>query len=142
MKTWLLDTGPIVAYLDVCDPAHALVGRAFDDFVGEFVMTSAVVAESMYFVSVLLRGPESLVEFLEASRTRVVDCFQPDDLKCSVKLMKKYADTPMDFADATLVLLGDALRQNNICTLDRRGFSTYRTAAGKRFSLVLEDFAT
>jgi len=137
-----MDTGPIVAYLDANDPLHDLAGKALDGFIGQLLTTSAVVTEAMHFVAADTRGPGLLVDFLESSGTRVVDCCQPGDLKRSVKLMMKYADTPMDFADASLVLLGDALRQNNICTLDRRGFSTYRTAVGKRFNLVLEDFAT
>lgn len=53
--------------------------------------------------------------------------------------MQKYADTPMDFADASLVLLGDSLRVTQVCTLDRRGFATYRMATGKRFTLVLDE---
>ena len=51
------------------------------------------------------------------------------------KLMSRYADTPMDFADATLVLLGEALEVFDIVTLHRRGFSTYRPRRSKHFSL-------
>jgi predicted nucleic acid-binding protein len=138
VKVWLIDTGPIVAFLDHSDPFHEVVGKALDDFSGQLITTSAVVTEAMHFVAADTRGPGSLVDFLNASRTRIVDCCQSDDLKSAVKLMKKYADTPMDFADGSLVLLGDALGQNHICTLDRRGFSTYRMATGKRFDLVLE----
>jgi predicted nucleic acid-binding protein len=43
----------------------------------------------------------------------------------------------MDFADATLVLLAEAIGILDILTLDRRGFSTYRTAKGKKFHLIL-----
>jgi uncharacterized protein len=138
----LLDTGPLVAYLNTRDPAHNLSARALDRFTGQFITTSAVVTEAMFFAICDARGPGQLLDFIESSRTKVVDCCQPNELKGAVRLMQKYVDTPMDFADATLVLLGDALRQNNICTLDRRGFSTYRTSAGKRFNLVLEDLAT
>ena len=52
--------------------------------------------------------------------------------------MEKYPDTPMDFADATLVLLSEALECREIFTLDRRGFSAYRTRAGEPFRLVLD----
>jgi predicted nucleic acid-binding protein len=41
----------------------------------------------------------------------------------------------MDFADATLVLLAGTLGITDIVTLDRRGFSTYRTSRGKAFRL-------
>ena len=55
----------------------------------------------------------------------------------AANLKATYADTPMDFADATLVQLADAVGVIDILTLDRRGFSTYRTAKGKAFRLVL-----
>jgi hypothetical protein len=45
---------------------------------------------------------------------------------------------PMEFVDATLVLLADHVASPDIATLDRRGFSTHRTAKGKRFRLVLD----
>lgn len=51
--------------------------------------------------------------------------------------MKQYRDTPMDFADATLVLLAEELGLLDILTLDRRGFSTYRIGRGRAFRLVL-----
>ena len=53
-------------------------------------------------------------------------------------LMKKYADTPMDFADATLVLLAEETGQSEILTLDERGFRTYRYRGTRRFRLVLD----
>jgi len=52
--------------------------------------------------------------------------------------MEKYSDVPMDYADATLVLLAEHLGVFEILTLDRRGFSAYRSSRGKRFSLVLD----
>ena len=52
--------------------------------------------------------------------------------------MQKYADTPMDFADATLVLLAEALDLRDVLTLDRRGFSTYRTRRRRSLGLVLD----
>jgi predicted nucleic acid-binding protein len=43
----------------------------------------------------------------------------------------------MDFADATLVLLAERLGVFDVLTLDRRGFGVFRSAQGKRFTLVL-----
>jgi predicted nucleic acid-binding protein len=52
--------------------------------------------------------------------------------------MHQYRDTPMDFADATLVLLAEALSVSEILTLDRRGFATYRTRRRRHFRLILD----
>ncbi|MDP3774316.1 MAG: hypothetical protein Q8Q85_08620 [Gemmatimonadales bacterium] len=51
-------------------------------------------------------------------------------------LMRRYADVPMDYADATLVTLGDALRLDTVFTFDRRGFEAYRGARGTPFTII------
>lgn len=139
VKTWLVDTGPLVAYLDASDPDHRRVAAAFDDFRGRLVTSSAVVTETMHFVSAGRDGPRLLAGFVEASRMAIHDLSRPPELGEAVALMEKYADVPMDFADATLMLLSEALGIREIATLDRRGFSTYRTRRGRALRLVLDD---
>jgi hypothetical protein len=56
----------------------------------------------------------------------------------AVALMERYSDTPMDFADATLVLLAEGLSALDVLTLDRRGFSVYRTRDGRGLRNVLD----
>ena len=123
MRTWLIDTGPLVAYLDAGDPEHTRVVDALDAFVGRLVTSSAVVTETMHFVSAGSSGPRLLAEFIAASRMTVHDLCRLLEFGEAVRLMEKYDDVPMDFADATLVLLAEAL--------DRRGFSAYRTRPGR-----------
>jgi hypothetical protein len=134
----LLDTGPLVAYLDARDPAHARVVRSWDAFTGRFLTTSAVVTEAMHFVSRAPSGPRLLAELAEASGLVVYDLSGPSELHAAATLMERYADTPMDFADATLVLLAEVLEIEGILTLDRRGFATYRTEGRRAFRLVLD----
>jgi predicted nucleic acid-binding protein len=40
--------------------------------------------------------------------------------------MRRYANLPMDFADASLVVLAENLGHGRILTSDRRDFSIYR----------------
>jgi hypothetical protein len=138
VKTWLVDTGPLVAYLDASEPDHAPVAARWDGFNGRLVTSSAVITETMHFVSELRAGPRALAELVSASGMEVYDLSRPPELGEAVALMERYADTPMDFADATLVLLAEALRVNEILTLDRRGFRTYRTRPGKALRLALD----
>ncbi len=42
----------------------------------------------------------------------------------------------MDFADATLVALGEELETDWVFTLDHRGFSTYRLKGKKPFRII------
>ena len=138
MKTWIVDTGPIVAYLDSGDPAHTNVAARWDVFRGQLATSSAVITEAMYFVSEDASGPRHLADLVAASGMEVYDLSRPPELHEAVSLMEKYSDTPMDFADATLVLLSEALQVPDVFTLDRRGFSTYRTRKRRAFRLVLD----
>lgn len=67
MKYWLLDTGPLVAYLNRADPAHSKVAACLDCFTGQLASTSAVITEAMHFVSSDSRGPRWCAEFVDAS---------------------------------------------------------------------------
>lgn len=136
VKTWLVDTGSFIAYINRRDPAHVAVSARLDEFTGLLVTTGAVVTEVMYFLSEVPDGPVAFAELLVASGTRIAELSDPNLVLAATGLMSRYSDTPMDFADATLVQLADALNVIDILTLDRRGFSTYRTAKGKAFRLV------
>lgn len=65
----------------------------------------------------------------------LADAGDPDHDGCSAALMGKYADTPMDLADATLVATAEDLGTDRIFTIDR-DFHVYRTSNRKRFKLI------
>jgi len=93
----------------------------------------------MHFVAPSERGPRLLADFIVSSGITVIDFTQPTILRDVAALMEKYSDLPMDFADATLVLLAEEIAVQEILTLDRRGFSVFRTPGRKPFHLVLDD---
>lgn len=138
MRTWLLDTGPLVAYLDASQEGHAEVAAVAGPFVGRLATTSSVITEAMHFVSAAVDGPRVLSELLAAWNVEVYDFTDTRGLPDVMDLMERYANVPMDFADATLVLLAEMLDSTDVLTLDRRGFATYRTRAGHSFGLVLD----
>jgi predicted nucleic acid-binding protein len=138
MRAWLLDTGPLVAYLDGADPAHPTVATRLGGWSGRLCTTGAVITEAMHFVSASPEGPSLLAAFASEAGLLVYECTQPWQIAEAADLMRRYADTPMDFADATLVLLAGRLGVFEVATLDRRGFSTYRAARRKAFRLVLD----
>jgi len=59
-----------------------------------------------------------------------------EDLPALARLMKQYADRPMDFADATLVHLARKESVSTIFTIDHDDFETYRIAGRRRFRIV------
>jgi len=114
----LIDTGPLVAYLDANDHAHSEVVSNLDRFEGRLATTSAVITELMHFVSEVASGPRTLTRLIGAANIGIYDLCRPPELDEAVSLMEKYSDTPMDFADATLVLLAEGLDVHRIFTLD------------------------
>jgi predicted nucleic acid-binding protein len=60
----------------------------------------------------------------------------PDDLPGLSTMLRKYADRPMDLADASLVWLANATGVTDIITIDRADFAVYRTAKRKAFKNV------
>ncbi len=141
LTSLLLDTGPLVAYLNSRDPAHRWIAATLDEFSGQIHTTSAVITEAMHFVTRAAGqrapfGPALLAEFITASSMRVHDLSHGARLHQAVALMQQYADAPMDYADATLVLLAEHLTVLEILTLDRRGFSFFRTPTGLPLQMI------
>ena len=140
MTACLLDTGPLVALLDRSEPDHHLVRNFMTRLKGPRLLTTgAIITEAFYFLSEIENGSASLAAFLDASGTEVRDVFHPDALGTAVGLMNKYADTPMDFPDATLVWTAEQTGTDKVLTLNRRGFSTFRFGKNRRFKLLLDE---
>ena len=54
-------------------------------------------------------------------------------LQRAFELMVQYADSPMDLADASLVVAAESLHLHKIFTIDRRDFATYRIRRGHKY---------
>ena len=50
--------------------------------------------------------------------------------------MSRYADRPMDFADATLVYLAKREGLSTVFTVDHADFETYRIEGRRRFRVL------
>lgn len=138
MTGWLLDAGPLVAYLDRHEPEHPRVKERLDRFPGALITTGAVITEAMHLVRRRRNGPGLIARFASTAPLHVEDYSQPAALLRAAELMERYADTPMDYGDATLVLLAEDLGLRELVTLDRRGLATFRTPSGEPLVNVLD----
>jgi uncharacterized protein len=59
-----------------------------------------------------------------------------DELAALEALMHRYADRPMDFADATLVHLAERDGLRTILTVDHSDFETYRIGRSAKFRIL------
>ncbi|HEY5914825.1 MAG TPA: PIN domain-containing protein [Verrucomicrobiae bacterium] len=123
-KRVLIDAGPIVAYLDRSEAAHEWAAGQFDRF-GAFLTCESVLAETC---ARLCYGGLDQWRVLELVQNGVLDL--DFDIKRSAnrvsRLMQKYADQPMDLADACLVVMSEKYDDSVVLTLDKNDFAAYR----------------
>ncbi|SDB60784.1 hypothetical protein SAMN05660653_03141 [Desulfonatronum thiosulfatophilum] len=130
----LLDTGPWVALIDASETSHEACVEWFGAFSGKLYSTEPVLTEVLYLLSFSLKAQQAAMDYV----LRGIVTLVPIDLRAlesARTLMSKYADLPMDFADASLVVLASESRILNIVTLDERDFKVYRTQDKKAFSI-------
>lgn len=135
MHRILLDTGAFVALLDRSEEKHYVCAEFFRNFRGEVFTTEPVLTETLYLLSHFFGAEKPCIDFIIKGGAVLV----PQSLKSlsrAIALMEKYRDTPMDFADATLVSLAEETDINEIFTLDVRGFQTYRIHGRKAFNIL------
>lgn len=131
----LLDTGAFVALVDRSERLHADCVAVLEGWTGPIVTTEAVVTETLYLVGPEWKAQKVCIEFLLRGAFLLVPSSQASLRRIAV-LMEMYRSAPMDFADATLVALGEELETDLVFTLNRRGFSTYRLHRRKAFHLI------
>lgn len=137
----IVDTGFWVALYNPSDNSHPLAKAASLRWHQEgFITTHAVIAESCH----LLRKRQhtgAMIAFVQALFDGEVEIHElpVNQLKHVAQLMRKYRDLPMDYADASLVLLAEHLGHGRILTTDQRDFGTYRWKNHYPFESVLEE---
>ena len=127
----LVDTGPLVALFDRQDPAHDGCVAALRTIRVRLHTTIPVLTEAFYMLRPESHGSDQLREFI-ARDGLAVWFFDTESVSRAFELMDLYRDHPMDLADASLVVAGEALGTRRIFTIDRDDFATYRVRRGHR----------
>ena len=120
----LLDTGPLVAFLNRADRQHSWALATLGELQPPLLTCEAVVSEACF----LLRGSESGVASLLALLERGLVAIRYEaapDIPALRHLLARYASVPMSFADACLVRMSELHSSCRLFTLDR-DFRVYR----------------
>ena len=131
----LLDTGGLVSLLDRSQTRHLDFVSVLQDWKGPVVSTEAVLTEATHLLARVPGGAVTCLDFFVRGGAVLVPMSQQSLERCR-ELMGKYADLPMDYADATLVALAEELQTSLVLTTDRRDFSVYRLASGEGFEIL------
>jgi len=144
MLNVLADSGPLGALFNRRDKHHAKALEFFN--VHEAALrchtTWEVVSEVMYFLDFSAEAQADFLDWLHEGSARGlirIAALDPTELPGVSALVRKYADHPMDLADASLVLLANKTGITDVITIDRADFSAYRTARRKAFRNLFPD---
>ena len=135
----IADTGFWVALFNPRDKHHQQI-RAFAPTINEPLITTLPVVTEVCYLLQRRCNPLKAAAFLNEPRAGLFSLFAISEahLPTMTQLMIKYADLPMDLADASLVLLAEELGHGRIISTDRRDFHTYRWKNHQPFTNLLE----
>jgi predicted nucleic acid-binding protein len=134
MRNILFDTGAFVALIDKSENNHGRCVEFFREFGGKLLATEPVLTEALYLLNSSIKAQRACIEFILEGGADLMPQ-SSKSLSRAIALMEKYVDIPMDFADATLVVLAEEVETNEIFTLDKRGFNAYRFGGRKTFKI-------
>ena len=134
----LADTGYWLALANARDRWHQAavsVTRQLDE---HLVVTWPVVTETCHLLLSRL-GVQAELRFIEQVSTNVeIHELGQEHLGAIRVLMEKYADLPMDLADASLVIAATELGEGRILSTDQRDFNAYRWKDVEPFHNLLQ----
>jgi uncharacterized protein len=117
----LADAGLFIALLDSADPFHRWASEIVETIEPPLYTSEAVCAE----VAAVLGTADPILLMIERGDV-VVEFDLQAETSAVRKLVRKYADRPMDLADACLVRMTELHPDSRIFTVDRQDFRIYR----------------
>ena len=130
----LIDSGALIALADASDRWHPACAEALKHLDLPLATTAAALTEFFHHQASDFHRLQAAWNIARSSWIKVLPIGE-GDLAELERLMLKYADRPMDFADATLVRLAEREGLTTILTVDR-DFEVYRIGGRKAFQVL------
>jgi hypothetical protein len=131
----MMDTGPWVALIDRSEERHEDCVEWLRDFRGNILSSEAVLTEVLYLLNFSQRAQSAAIDFVLSEAIILVPS-SLDSLKRTKRLMEKYKDIPMDYADATLVSIAEDFSITHVVTFDATDFGIYRLSSKQSFVIL------
>jgi predicted nucleic acid-binding protein len=120
----VIDTGPLIAYLNLNDTHHAWAIEALSSLNLPLLSCEAVIAEAYFLLRRDRLGSDAIMRLLEEEIIQISFRLK-DEIACLRALMRRYRSVPMSLADACLVRMSELNQDVKILTLDS-DFLIYR----------------
>ena len=125
----------MVALLRRADQHHARCVAALRRIRDPLGTVWPAVTEAMFLLSDRPDAQSGLADKLAAGAISLLSLDRRDVPRIR-ELMEKYADLPMDLADAALVRVAERDGLRSVFTIDRRDFNVYRLKGGRRLIII------
>jgi predicted nucleic acid-binding protein len=134
----IVDAGFLYGLLDKSDRWHQRCVELANNGRESWITTWPVLTEASQLVLRWLGSAQTAALLQEFSDEQIMLWELPSAARHQLPaLMRRYANLPMDLADATLVLLAEHLGHGRIATTDERDFGAYRWKARRPFENLL-----
>jgi predicted nucleic acid-binding protein len=133
----LVDTGPLVAFLDRRDEHHEWAVEQLDRLDRPLHTCEAVLAEAFYLLRHLPEAQRAILEMLAEDALRV-SFGLAGQAREVLALVRRYANVPMSLADACLVRMSELIDGGVVFTLDG-DFRIYRRHGRQKIPLVIPE---
>jgi len=134
MRRAIVDTGPLVAFLDRAEQYHRWVVEQVEELEPPLLVCEPVLAEAMHLLARFSRGQDALLGLLETGALKIAFRIEEHILALR-KLHQKYRDRPMSLADACVVLMTEIYERHAVLTLDS-DFTVYRKHGREPLALI------
>jgi predicted nucleic acid-binding protein len=132
----IMDTGPWVALIDRSEERHREFVEWLRQFKGSIFSSEAVLTEVLYLLNFSSRAQSAAIDFVLNGAIILVPS-SLESLKKAKRLMEKFKDIPMDYADATLVSIAEDFSITHVVTFDLKDFGIYRLPSRKPLVTIL-----
>ncbi len=130
----VVDSGPLIALFDKDDHYHSMAIEFIRNFRGQLLSNHAVITEVTHLLDFSVGVQIDFLQWVLDGGVKIQE-ITADDLLRIIELTKKYSDLPIDFADASLVVLCERMKIREIASVDS-DFRIYRTREKKTFKNV------
>jgi len=130
-----MDTGPWVALIDRSEERHRECIEWLKDFKDNILSSEAILTEVLYLLNFSQRAQSAAIDFVLNGAILLVPS-SLESLKRTKRLMEKYKDIPMDYADATLVSIAEDFSITYVVTFDVKDFGIYRRSSRQPFVVL------
>lgn len=120
----ILNTGPLVALLNLRDTYHDWAKAQFAEIEPPLLSCEAVISEACFLLRALPGGPRTVLDLLNRGVIEI-PFHLVEEADPVMRLLTRYASVPMALADACLVRMTEQHAKSTVITLDN-DFLVYR----------------